>query len=338
MILETHHLTIGYAAPRRAPVVIAADLNVSLAAGELVALIGPNGAGKSTLIRTLTGMQPPLEGSIRVMGDDLHALKPRTLAQRVAVVLTERPSAPNLTGYALVALGRQPHTDWTGALSPDDEQAVHDAVDAVGAADIADRLLTELSDGQQQKLLIARALAQDTPLIVLDEPTAFLDLPRRVEVTRLLGRLARDTGRAVLLSTHDLDLALRTADRIWLMSTAHGIGGLVSGAPEDLVLSGAFEAAFAADGITFDPATGAFVLTSDPRGVIALDAPDPLAAIWTARALERAGFRIKPDAAVRVTVREKSGGHVWHLSGAGESGTFGTLAALVKALDAVHVT
>jgi iron complex transport system ATP-binding protein len=336
MILETRHLTIGYAPPRRAPIVITEDLNVTLAAGELVALIGPNGAGKSTLIRTVTGMQTPLDGSICLLGDDLRTLKPRTLAQRVAVVLTERPSAPNLTGYALVALGRQPHTDWTGALSPDDEHIVRDAVRAVGAEDIAPRLLAELSDGQQQKLLIARALAQETPLIVLDEPTAYLDLPRRVEVTRLLGRLARDTGRTVLLSTHDLDLALRTADRIWLMSRDHG---LVTGAPEDLVLAGAFQAAFAADDVNFDPATGAFVLTSDPRGVLAVDSDgESLAAIWTRRALERAGFRIKADSGARVSISGADDARIWTLSGAHGSGTFTTIGALVTALNAEHTT
>lgn len=311
MSLTTHALTIGYAAPRKPPVIVSRDLNLELAAGELVCLIGPNGAGKSTLIRTLTAMHPPLSGSVQLNGEDLHRLKPRELALRISVVLTDRPHTANLTGYALVALGRHPHTDWSGALTPADEAIVHEAVLAVGAADYAARLVAELSDGQRQKLMIARALAQQTPVMVLDEPTAFLDLPRRVETIRLLKTLTRETSRAILLSTHDLDLALRTADRIWLIAAD---GTLATGAPEDLVMNGAFQAAFAADGISFDALTGSFHVSAATRGTVRLNAGgDALARVWTRRALERAGWHVSdtdaPDSAPTVTL--SAGGWGW---------------------------
>lgn len=245
-LLQTHDLTIGYSPVRRPAIKVAEGLNLTLNMGEFVCLIGPNGAGKSTLLHTLAGMQPPLSGKVRLSGDDLHRLEPLQLAKRLSVVLTERPNVGSMTGYALVALGRHPYTDWMGKLTTYDEAVVQWAIEAVGAADLAAHPLVELSDGQRQKLMIARALAQDTALMLLDEPTAFLDLPRRVEIMRLLKRLAHETNKGILLSTHDLELALRTADTIWLMSSR---GELHVGTPEALIVNGAFEQVFAEEGI-----------------------------------------------------------------------------------------
>ncbi len=285
-LLITSSLSVGYSAPRQPPKVILADIDVQLNGGELVCLIGPNGAGKSTLMRTLAGMQPPLAGTIKLQGDDLRSLNPRDLAQRLSIVLTERVDVGVLSAYALVALGRFPYTDWSGTLTPDDEAVVRWAIQAVGAVDLAARNVGELSDGERQKIMIARALAQEPALMLLDEPTAFLDLPRRAEMMQLLRRLARETGRAILLSTHDLDLALHNADRIWLLPKG---GPLHVGAPEDLVLSGAFEKAFQAEGVHFDPYTGSFKTTTQSAGTIDLYG-DGITAVWTIRALERAGF------------------------------------------------
>ncbi|MBO9343739.1 MAG: ABC transporter ATP-binding protein, partial [Roseiflexus sp.] len=236
-ILATEHLSIGYA-PRRGPRrIVASNLNLTLHAGEVVCLLGPNGVGKSTLLRTLVGMQPPLDGRVWLDGVDLSTLSAREIARRVSVVLTERVEVGQLTVYALVALGRHPHTDWTGRLTPHDEAIVRQALEAVNAVNLAGRLVHELSDGERQRVMVARALAQEPLVVVLDEPTAFLDLPRRVEIMRLLRRLAHETQRAMILSTHDLDLALRSADLLWLMAPG---GGVHAGAPEDLVLGGAF--------------------------------------------------------------------------------------------------
>ena len=283
-ILQTRDLCIGYAPKRRPRVEVAVDIGVELLKGELVCLLGPNGAGKSTLMRTLAGLQKPLTGEVNLEGCDLHGLTESERARLLGLVLTERVDVGNLSAYALVALGRYPYTGWDGRLSAADEEVVRWAIDAVGARDLAGRSVGELSDGERQKVMIARALAQEPAVLLLDEPTAFLDLPRRVEIVQLLRRLAGDSDRAVLLSTHDLDLALRCADRLWLLPQD---GPLQTGAPEDLVLSGAFQRAFA--DVEFDPAIGSFQLTQEPEGEVGL-VGEGLHALWTARALERRGF------------------------------------------------
>lgn len=309
-ILQTHDLCIGYA-----PITVAADLGVELFKGELACLLGPNGAGKSTLMRTLAGLQKPLAGAVFLKGRDLRELTERARARLLGLVLTERVDVGNLSAYALVALGRYPHTGWAGRLAAADEAVVRWAMDAVGARNLAGRNVGELSDGERQKVMIARALAQEPAVLLLDEPTAFLDLPRRVEIVQLLRRLAGDRNRAILLSTHDLDLALRCADRLWLLPPG---GPLQTGAPEDLVLSGAFQRTFA--DVEFDPAKGSFHLAQEPEGEIGL-VGDGLHALWTGRALERAGFRVTGtgDAQLRVEIVRHSGGVVWRLyTAAGE--------------------
>ena len=288
VVLQSYELAIGYGLARRERRVVGQGLNLTLKGGELVCLIGPNGAGKSTLMRTLAGMQPALGGRVLLLGDEVGGLKANELARRLSVVLTERIDVGMLSAFELVALGRYPYTEWSGALSAHDEDVIQWALKAVGAGQLADRSVGELSDGERQKVLIARALAQEPALMLLDEPTAFLDLPRRVEIMRTLRDLARSTGRAILLSTHDLDLALRSADRIWLMPLG---GQLQAGAPEDLVLSGAFEAAFRGEGIEFDAATGSFRVSRRTGGQVLLTG-EGLEAVWTARALERAGFEV----------------------------------------------
>ncbi|MCI0713306.1 MAG: ABC transporter ATP-binding protein [Chloroflexi bacterium] len=287
-ILKTHHLTIGYTALRKPDRVVSRDINVELVAGEMVCVIGPNGAGKSTLLRTLAGMQKPLGGEVKLLDDSVHSMDSKTLARRLSIVLTERVNVGMMSGYGLVALGRHPYTDWSGRLSERDEAVIRWAVEAVGATHLVERNVNELSDGERQKIMIARALAQEPTLMILDEPTAFLDLPRRVEIMHLLRNIARDTGRCVLLSTHDLDLALRNADRIWLMDAG---GQLQVGAPEDLILSGAFQRAFRSEGIHFDINTGAFTINR-PAGTEIQMVGDGVRAYWTKRALERVGFQV----------------------------------------------
>ncbi len=330
-ILETRNLSIGYAHPRRTTRTVAESISVSLVAGELICLIGPNGAGKSTLLRTIAGMQPPLGGQVLLVGEDICTLKPRELARRLSVVLTERVNAGILSAYALVALGRHPYTDWTGKLKPRDEKAVRWAIQTVGAADLAHRNVGELSDGERQKVMIARALAQEPLLIILDEPTAYLDLPRRVEIMRILRDLARTTGRAVLLSTHDLDLALRSADRIWLMRTG---GAMQVGAPEDLVLSGAFEAAFDGEGVQFDRLTGFFQINAPYAGQIDLRGQG-LQTHWTKRALKRVGFRVNKNgrtSPMRVDVLSQGGHTLWQLTVPGATYEHRSLQELISFL------
>ena len=190
--------------------------------GMLTCLIGANGAGKSTLLRTIAGFQLPLEGTVLLGGDDVRALSPRQRAERMAVVLTDRPDVMCTTVWEMVATGRAPFTGFWGRLSGKDRNIVTRSLRLVGIEWMADRTVASLSDGERQKVMIAKALAQQTPVILLDEPTAFLDYPSRVEVMQLLLNIAHEEHKTVLLSTHDLDLALHTADRIWLFEKERG--------------------------------------------------------------------------------------------------------------------
>ncbi len=325
VLLSTHDLTIGYQQGVRQPQAVATAINAQLRSGELVALIGPNGAGKSTLMRTLAGLQKPLAGKIHLEEDDLTQLPPTALARRLAIVLTERVEVGNLSVYGLVALGRHPYTDWRGQLTSKDEEIVRWAINAVGATTLARRPVNELSDGERQKVMIARALAQEAQVLLLDEPTAFLDLPRRVEILRLLGLLAYRTGRGILLSTHDLDLALRVADRLWLLPAN---GQLTVGMPEELALNGALQQAFASEGVEFDSTLGTFKLQRQPCGPIGLSG-EGLATTWTARALERVGYEIVADG-LHLPLHVKVNGVGWRVSTPQGEQTYATLGELIE--------
>jgi iron complex transport system ATP-binding protein len=286
--IELRNLSIGYKPSRKETKVVASNLNTSLRPGELVCLLGPNGAGKSTLMRTMAGMQKPLAGAVALNGVNIHELPARELAKQLSVVLTERISIGAMTAYALVALGRYPHTNWAGTLNDKDHEIIQWALKTTGASEFANRNVGELSDGERQRVMVARALAQEPQLMILDEITAFLDLPRRVEIMQMLRELARTTNRAILLSTHDLDLALRSADVIWLLPKG---GAMQVGVPEELVLNGAFAKAFAGEGIEFDSHLGAFRIAHTTQRDIVVTGEGE-AALWTRRALERQGFRV----------------------------------------------
>lgn len=325
--LSTNHLTIGYTHGRRTSAVLD-NVNITLRPGELTCLIGPNGAGKSTLMRTLAGMQAPLAGHVHLGDDDLHQIPAQRLARQLAVVLTERIEVGNLSGYALAALGRHPYTDWRGHLSAHDEAVVREALTTVGAAPLAARPVNELSDGERQKVMIARALVQEPRVLLLDEPTAFLDLPRRVEIMQLLHKLARERGCAILLSTHDLELALRLADRLWLMPTG---GPLHVGLPEELALNGTLAATFQSEGVEFDSSQGSFKVHRQQCGPIGLMGEGDKA-LWTARALERIGFDVINDdlsQPFRVQITGQNGSTRWHATTPSAQGEYGSLAELI---------
>ncbi|MEM9290613.1 MAG: ABC transporter ATP-binding protein [Acidobacteriota bacterium] len=289
--LTTSQLVVGYREGRKVTKRVSGPLELNLARGELVCLLGPNGAGKSTLMRTLTAMQPALEGEVQLMGEPLTQIPAAERARRLAVVLTDRVAVGMLSARSVVELGRYPHTGWRGRLVARDHQIVDQALTTAGAQELADRAVVELSDGERQKVMIARALAQEPAVLVLDEITAFLDLPRRVEVMRLLRHLAHRENKAVLVSSHDLELALRSADRIWLLSKG---GKLVKGSPESLVLSGEFSETFASEGVVFDRSTGTFQLTEQIHGEVQI-VGEGEAAAWTRRAVERLGFATLTD-------------------------------------------
>lgn len=328
LVLETRGLAVGYGNPRHKPRVVVEGIDVTLREGELVCLLGPNGTGKSTLIRTLCGMQPALAGGVLLEGKPLEGLPARTLAQRISLVLTERVAVGLMPAANLVALGRHPYTPWFGRLSPEDRQVVWRAMADAGIEDLAYRPVCELSDGERQKVMIARALAQEPRVMILDEATAFLDLPRRVELMHLLRRLTRSRRRAILLSTHDLDLALRCADRLWILPPG---SPLQDGTPEDLVLSGAFAQAFVNEGVQFDPNSGAFTFQETKRGAVSLRG-DGITGMWTIRALERAGYGVTAEgcAELCIDIIENNGAPSWRIVG-GEV-VFASLEALLEAL------
>ncbi len=246
-VLLAQNLSIGYKAKGQL-LVIAENITIELKTGKLTALIGANGIGKSTLLRTLTGIQPPLSGTVHLNGKDVTAYTPLQLAQQLALVLTEALPPGNLTVYDLTALGRQPYTNWLGSLSVDDKAIVDRAIHDTGIRDFAHKKLYELSDGQLQKALIARALAQDTPVIVLDEPTTHLDLPNKAALLQLLKKLAHEQDKCILYSTHDLDMALQLSDEIMAIKK----GGLAQGSPEKLMQTNAFDELFENEAIVFD--------------------------------------------------------------------------------------
>jgi len=330
-VLKTQDLTIGYTSRKRARKVVSENMSLSLTPGEVVCLIGPNGAGKSTLLRTLTGLQLPLEGKVFIDNRELSKLTPFELARSVGIVLTERVNVGMLSVFTLVSFGRYPYTDWMGRLSPADAEIINWAIQSVGAEELALRNVNELSDGERQKVMIARALAQQPQVIILDEPTAFLDVPRRVEMMSLLRQLSRDTGTAILFSTHDLELALRTADRIWLMP----VGGKIQvGAPEDLILSGALENTFKNNGVEFDKWHGSFIITRKLNKHITLYG-DGFNALWTQKALEREGFLVNKetdDSPIHVRVEVQNGQPSWKLNVQNESTQHSTIYELITTL------
>ena len=204
-VLDAERLSVGYRRLRRTSHVVAADLEFGVDEGEFVCLLGPNGAGKSTLLRTLAGLQPALEGTVRLRGAELRSLSREERARTLAIVLTERIVSGLMTARGVVQLGRHPHTGWSGRLAPADTAIVDAAMETVGASPWASRPIAELSDGERQRVMIARALAQEPRVLLLDEPTAFLDAPRRIELFGLLRTLARERGIGVVASTHDVE-------------------------------------------------------------------------------------------------------------------------------------
>ena len=260
IILED--LAIGYMAKGQEKRTVAEGINAAIRRGELTCLLGANGIGKSTLLRTLSAFQPKTGGSIRIncwphdeQGKEITELTDKQLSKTIGVVLTERPDVRNMTGRELVALGRSPYTGFWGMLKEEDWQEGDCAMEGVGIGGLKERMIHTLSDGERQKVMIAKALAQQTPIILLDEPTAFLDFPSKVEMMMTLKSIVRDGGKTVLLSTHDFELALQVADRIWLMERVDGVTRVNVGSPRELAKRGALARYVERPGIVFDSET-----------------------------------------------------------------------------------
>lgn len=331
IILTCTGLTIGYRNQKAIVKEVARDLNLNLKRGELVCLIGPNGSGKSTLIRTLTGIQPPLCGDIILCDRNIGDFSPEEKARTLSVVLTSQVQAGYLTAFDIVALGRFPYTNWAGTLTGPDRDIVLAALASVGAGDLAGRFIHEMSDGERQKIMIARALAQEPELMVLDEPTAYLDLPHKIETMRILRSVAQKTKKSILLSIHDLNLAIRCADQLWIIDR---LGNMITGTPEDLVLSGIFGSAFEIDGVHFDAARGEFSIPVERRGTFLLSAPESVERIWTLYALERIGFVAAdgPVGDISITFRKDEKGSRWQCTHPGGDHECGSIRDLVECI------
>jgi iron complex transport system ATP-binding protein len=292
--LKTYNLDIGY---NSTPVL--SDIDVALHRGNLVCFMGPNGSGKSTLLRTICGFQSALRGEVQVEGKPISALSRQARAQLFSVVLTDKMQSEYMTGRELVTLGRLPYTNWLGRISSADKQAIDDALEVTGANEFSSRWIYELSDGQRQKLFIARALAQQTPFIILDEPTAHLDLNNRVAIINLLRTLAHDHDRTILMATHELDLALQRADELWLADPHNTV---IRGMPEDLVLNGEIDRVFQFKG--YDLKSGQ---VTPPKADLFVNLEGSGAIyLWTKNALERNGIGIDPNSDISVLTPAKS--------------------------------
>ena len=317
--LSTRALSVGYH-KGNVQVPILENLELSLIAGELVCFMGPNGIGKSTLIRTLAGLQRPLSGNIYHKND-------KDLPRQISVVLTDRIAATNLSAYELIAIGRYPYLNWTIKLNEEDKRIIDVAVEQTNIKHLLAKKLYELSDGQLQMVMIARALAQDGGIILLDEPTAHLDLNNRVEIMNLLRKLSRTTNKAILVATHELDLALQTADLIWLAGKNKTI---LTGMPEDLVLNGSFDEVFQFKG--FDLRTGK--IQHEPHRGISVNVigtgPELL---WTKNALERNGFNIEDNAKTTIHVLNEGGCYSWVLAKDGATISLPSLSAVINSVQ-----
>ncbi|MFD2824057.1 ABC transporter ATP-binding protein [Lacinutrix iliipiscaria] len=253
IILETNQLSIGYKT-KKTETVIASNIDITLKKGELIGLVGANGIGKSTLLRTLTHVQNKLSGTIHLQEQLLEDYSNIELAKNLSLVLTEAIASKNLTVFELIALGRQPYTNWVGNLSEDDKTIINKAISHTNIEDLKEKKCFELSDGQLQKVMIARALAQDTDLIILDEPTTHLDMYHKAYILKLLQRLVKNTGKTILFSSHEIDLAIQLCDRMIVMTKSE----VITDTPSNLIIKGTFNDLFPKDLIDFDKNTESF--------------------------------------------------------------------------------
>lgn len=329
LLLE--NLSTGYAEPRGRRTV-SLELNLGISSGEVVMLMGPNGSGKSTLMHTIAGLLPPLSGQVKILGQSLARLGRRDVARALSLVLTERVDGGNMTVWDIATLGRYPYTNFFGKLQREDEKMVAEAIEQCHLKGMEQRLIAELSDGERQRVMVARALAQDTPLILLDEPTAHLDLPSRLDLVLMLRRLAHELGKSMLISTHELDLALSWGDRLWLMDRE---GKVISDIPEALVLGGHVGRVFGNQELSYDVERGEFLVKREDLRPICLVAEgmpsEDHHVYWTMHALSRLGYKRSEDTdtGLKLVVTPTD----WQIKNGEEVRSYGSLTDLVSALS-----
>lgn len=288
-IISAHHLTIGYPKTNKEKKnILHRDFSFNLYEGELTCLLGENGAGKSTLLRTITGLQKPLSGNITLFEKNLKSYKKEELSTLLGVVLTEQTTAGGFTVSEMVGMGRYPYTGFFGKFTSTDYEIIEQSMNDVGITHKSTSYMAELSDGERQKVMIAKALAQECPVIILDEPTAFLDIVNRIEIMNLLHSLAIHKNKTILLSTHDIELSLLLADRLWLLAKNKT---LISGVTEDIVLSDSLNDYIGNSNIRFDKNSGKFLTKSINEKEVYLEGEGELF-YWTQNFLARNGYRL----------------------------------------------
>ncbi len=322
-IIALEDFSIGYEKQK----ILLSELNLSIRKGEMIALIGRNGTGKSTLLKSMIGLIPMLAGNCFLDGLPLHLYDLRKRAQKVSYVSSQVSKLTSISVFELVSLGRTPHTGWLGKLGENDRNEVKQALNKVQLEAYVHRPLEQLSDGERQRVMIARALVQNTPLMVLDEPTAFLDIPNKYDLIHLLTGF-RDGGKSIVYSTHDLETAMMCADKLWVIHN----GRILEGAPEDLGISGIFNTIFESTGITFDEDTLRFRYNESTTGSIQLSGEPENALIWTRSALARLGFVVKDSAETHLHVTKSELEYRWTLSQKEEKISFGNLYSLARFL------
>ena len=322
--LSTHNLSVGYKHKENVLTVLS-DLNISLDKGCLTSLLGANGAGKSTLLRTITGVQAPLKGNVCLGDAELCHLTQRERSRLIGIVTTDRIMAGGLTVTELVSLGRQPHTGFWGRLSRTDKDRVREAMHDAGIEHKADCFVSQLSDGERQKAMIAKSLAQRTPIIILDEPTAFLDVASRFETMRLLHDLAHKHHKAVLLSSHDISLSLLLSDQLWIIDSERNF---IAGGTEDLILNGTLNRMFHSQALSFSQEMGDFEMTLPTSHAVRLECTSAALSRCIANALMRNGIAI--DASASTLIAADMQGDTYTIT-VGEK-RLGTIAELITTL------
>ena len=326
-ILSLDSLKIGYASGKNENVLLP-PLNACANCGELIAVIGRNGIGKSTLLRTLTGLQPPLGGDILYSGKNIRDYSRMDLAQKVGYISTDVVKVSNMSVYELVALGRFPHTNWIGKIETKDHEIIMDAIEKTSMSPFCRKFVSELSDGERQKAMIARILSQDTGIMVMDEPTAFLDIAGKYEILHLMHTLSNTSDKTIIFSTHDLQMAISQSDKIWLILDSK----LIEGAPEDLMIAGAFDHLFDSSTVRFNSEDGTFSFRSEEKGSIYING-DGIKKLWTEKAINRAGFTVSKEKTVPYIITPSGNNKKWLLPTQNFVQEFGSIYELVSYLN-----
>jgi len=301
------------------------NLNFEIRPGELACLMGANGCGKSTLLKTISGLRPPQSGAVMIGDRNIHDYEPSERASIVSIVLTERPTLPYMSVREVVALGRLPFATFWGGLDKTDYEKVEWALEVSNLKDLASEFYDDLSDGQKQKVLVARALSQDAPVMLLDEPTTFLDLPRRMDLVLFLKDLALKTDKAILFSTHDWELVLSMVEKTYLIDD---VGRLHCGMPEDLILTGVMDRAFTTTNLELDVNHGRFFPTYTDLTYVVLKGDESLLHTWTEHALTKSGFRVRPEAPFVIEISDG----IWIYEGPRGKGRAQSLEDLLRKL------